>query len=291
MKTLKEDVITYLTEKFTDSNVLFIGEGWTSLAFLIDDNIFRFPKYSIEWYLREVEILSVVKKYIKIQIPDIKIITDGNYCYSVHKSILGHHWSLDEYTSLESNLKRNFVTDCANFLFDLHSIPLSEFKNIRSKPCLIPPKFRQKDEIYPLLLTYIPLEILNIIYDKYRIACDKCVPDPVFLHKDFEGKNSVVNEDYRLTGIFDFGNSDIGDRTREFAFLYNPEYPEFLNDLLIYYNKISGTQIKLQDVQNYMLRSIINSMPELYDPELESIRDEVVEKRCKKIMFFADYFL
>lgn len=130
------------------------------------------------------------------------------------------------------------------------------------------------------------METLDKIYQNYLIACDTFVPDPVFLHKDFEGKNFVVTDDFRLGGVFDFGNSAIGDRTREFAFLYNPIYPKFLNDLLDAYETISGIRIQMDYIRAYMLRSIINSMPELYSPELADIQASVVESRCKKILFF-----
>ncbi|MDR1361005.1 MAG: aminoglycoside phosphotransferase family protein [Rickettsiales bacterium] len=283
----KDSIKDYLKNKFPNSVVSFIGEGWTSYAFSVDNEIFRFPKYSIEWYERESQILSIVKKFVKIEIPEITIINDNGLDYSVHRPIAGKHWSLQEYENLKKAQQDNFANDCANFLYDLHRIPLDEFKYLKPKPYPAKPKFREKEEIYPLLLRHIPQDVMDKIYNKYRIVCEKFVPDIVFLHKDFEGKNSVVNNEYRLSGVFDFGNSDLGDRTREFAFLYNPEYPKFLTDLLIAYEKVSGIKINIEDVKNYMFRSIINSMPELYDPELASIQQEVVKKRCKKIMFFA----
>lgn len=110
-------------------------------------------------------------------------------------------------------------------------------------------------------------------------------PDPVVLHKDFAGKNSLIDNNFRLSGVFDFGNTAIGDRCREFSFLYDLQYPSFLRKLLTAYQNISNIKIEMNDLKDYLLRSAINSLPELYDNALLSIKDQALDSRVKRFRF------
>jgi len=283
----QHDIEKFLQEHFPKSTTRFLGEGWTSLAFHIDDSIARFPKYDIKWYEREAFILSTVRKHTHFAIPEISLQQIAGIDFSIHQAINGDHWDFEKYESWSRPNQISFVRDCARFLHELHSIPIECFIGLPEKPYPKKPKYREKKEIYDIVGGKIPRAVFDKIYAKYRDACDRYVGDVVFLHKDFCGKNSVVGKDFRLAGVFDFGNSALGDRTREFAFLYDPDHPKFLQDLLTEYEKISGIGIEMQNIKDYMLRSIMNSTPELRDPELATIRENVVEERAKKIMFFA----
>lgn len=288
IKINQENIENYLYEKYSFSNISFAGEGWTSIAYVVDDLVFRFPKISIEDYKREEKVLSVVRPYCNIPIPEIKIIND-EFDYSVHKCIKGRTWTMMEFEQLDAHKQDVFIEDCATFLFNLHSVPVELFeKKVPSKTKASKPKSLKKEEFYPLLLSKMSEEELDKLYDIYIKTINTSKPDLTVLHKDFCGKNSVIDENFRLIGVFDFGNSGVTDRTREFSFLYNPKYPTFLNKLLVSYEKLSNIKINIKDIKDYLLRSAINSLPELYDEALASIKGKALDSRVRRFRFFLD---
>lgn len=285
----RENVQKYLKKKYPLSKIEFTGEGWTSLAYIVDNEIFRFCKISIEDYKREAQILSVVRPFCNVSVPDIKIVSDGDFSYSIHRCLLGKTWNLEEFEQLEETKQKYLASDCATFLMGLHSIDVNIFRSKVSPKRQVNKRLpSEKSDFYPLLSSKMSKYELDKLYELYMESLSTFKHDPVVLHRDFEGKNCLVDENFRLIGVFDFGNSSIGDRTREFSFLYNRQYPTFLNKLLAEYENVSGIKIEVSDLKDYLLRSAIDSLSELSCEALESIRGEALESRIKLFRFFLE---
>ncbi len=142
--------------------------------------------------------------------------------------------------------------------------------------------------ILSLIGDRIPKNIFDSIYDKYldvvdlTPSVDRCV-----CHNDFKGTNTVVDDTGRLAGVFDFVNANISDREAEFKYFYNPNKPNFLNKMLREYERVSGIKIDIERIKSLCLRDNFNGMRNLNAPHLESIRENAVDTRIKRMLYFA----
>ena len=288
----KDLIANFLETKFPNADIRFFGEGWTSTAFAVNDEIFRFPKTEpvLKRYEREIRILSMVRPFTDTPIPDPRMIMDEVFPYVVHKLLPGVHWSVSEFDSMSPELQDCLVKDCAAFLFQLHSIDLKAAKKIVAETkigkTITEPV--SKEEIKAIIGDRIAPNTLDYIYDQYLEVNDiKSTDDICVLHKDFKGTNTVIDDSGRLAGVFDFVNSNIGERASEFRYFYNPKKPAFLTKMIDEYERISGIRIDMNRIKILCLRDNINGMRNLGMPHLESVRDSAIKSRVERMMFFA----
>ena len=90
----------FLAKEFKNEKITFEGEGWSSCAFTIGENIARFSKSNdVSGYKKEQYICNFLQNKISLQIPQIKII-HGDVNYSIHKKLIGENWSTETYNVL-----------------------------------------------------------------------------------------------------------------------------------------------------------------------------------------------
>ncbi len=245
---IKEEIRSILQKKFPGEIIQFVGEGWTSTAFCIDDKIIRVPKINADKYKKEANILNFVHDKLTVSVPLPQVI-EGDLTYALHTKIEGLSWNIETYNALEKSAQDDFCRDIATFFAELHNIPLSEITAIIPMSDIRMHQLLDRDTIRSYLKDEFSVVEIDKLYDFTR---DVNVPQSglVLLHKDFYNNNSLINKNHRLTGVFDFANAGLGERAMDFRPLYNYQYIPLLENILHFYHEITGILIALERVRD-----------------------------------------
>lgn len=205
----------FLAGKYGAENVKYIGAGSDSWAFKVEDKVFRFPKKDTAIYHKEAIVCNAIKKYISIEIPNIKIHDNKGLFFVEHKMLTGERWSWHKF-SYKPAKQRRLAKSCASFLAQLHSIDTADL--VQAVPDLteiIPYiDFVDVEQYFAKFLTPRQMKIFKTNYEQiinYRVP----ESDKVLVHMGLKGPNSVIHKDGRLKGVFDFCNCGIYERGRD----------------------------------------------------------------------------
>lgn len=226
----------------------FIGEGYDSKAYLINDEyIFKIKISANEkkGYKKEKAVLDFLNKNLKtdIKIPkiDYAYITD-ELSIMGYKKIDGKFLNPQIYNEMNEQEKQILKLDIAKFLKDMHNLDFSEIKNytINNKQNCLEEFALLKKTIYQDLTEKEKNYIENFferlknttIFDDKKCLC----------HNDFSCNHLLLDENKRLVGIIDFGDSGIIDEYCDFIYLLEDSNEElgkdFGEDILKLYGDI-----------------------------------------------------
>lgn len=225
-----------------------IGEGYDSKAYLINDEyIFKIKISANEkkGYKKEKAVLDFLNKNLKtdIKIPkiDYAYITD-ELSIMGYKKIDGKFLNPQIYNEMNEQEKQILKLDIAKFLKDMHILDFSEIKNytINNKQNCLEEFALLKKTIYQDLTEKEKNYIENFferlknttIFDDKKCLC----------HNDFSCNHLLLDENKRLVGIIDFGDSGIIDEYCDFIYLLEDSNEElgkdFGEDILKLYGDI-----------------------------------------------------
>jgi len=286
---INKDILqVFLKDKFPNSKIKFVGEGWDSLAFIVDNKIIRFPKEKIDAYKKEQKITNFIRDKIDIQIPEITIVEDVEYPYSIHNMLLGNNWTVENINNKAPEIRNNFIHDCAKFFTSVHKIDTNQIK--QKFPGLLKirtSKLESFEYINQNLQMFMSDKEVIDIYNKYEKTKNNDFGEVVLLHRDFSGANTLVDNNLHLTGVFDWGDVNFGERAYEFQRLYNPKYLDFLKELLNDYELQSGVHIDIERIKEISLIDRINSICWANNSaSLGEIKDEEIHKLITKLKWF-----
>ena len=277
IKTLIEDKFKYEVESYD-----LIGEGYDSKAYLINNEyIFKIkisnnPK---KGYEKEKAILDFINNNLEttIQIPKIDYIyVDDNLSVMGYKKIKGKFLSPKLYNELSEIERSNLKNDIANFLKQLHSLDYSEideYKIDNKSNCLEEYDILKKSTYESLSdgeKTYIE-EFYKKLNTTDVFNGRKCL-----CHNDFSCNHILLDDNNKLCGIIDFGDSGIIDEYCDFLYLLENSEEEigrgFGIDILNIYKDIDiDKAIEYQNiVDEYwpietMVYGIINNKQDFID--------------------------
>ena len=201
--------------------VIIVGERW----------VFRFPRNieSKSSLIHETKILSVVKKYVNISVPEFEFTEDLEL--GIYPLLVGNPLYRHDFLRLSDNLKENFAADLAGFLKDLHAIPLDELDKSVVSPEPHETESRQYwserlDELRAELFRYLWADQHAYIEDLFSPVLDGRLDmsrySPSLIHNDLASYHLLVDlSSGRLTGVLDFGEASIGDPASDYGTLIN----------------------------------------------------------------------
>ena len=240
-------LLKYLTEQ-QYSNVFFIGEGWSSVAFQADDFIIRFPKHGLKDYIKEQEICNLLRNKMDILLPESQVCS-GKITYVKHQKIYGHSWNQTTINNLSTKELSLLSKDIANFFYTIH-INNTEYKAPTFKPV-------KASDINSSFSGYIDDRLLQEMLDMYINTKVPAAKKTTLIHGDFSYKNSVLDKNHRLIGVFDWCNSGMGDKTFDFVNLYALFPNDFIHGIIDKYQELSGEKFDIEHLKKlYFLRNI-----------------------------------
>lgn len=220
-----EDISKILKDKFsfTIHTIKYIGSGYDSNVYLVNNTyIFKFAKHNdaINAYQREKEILEFlrIEYHHNINIPIIEYYdVSGIIGY---KKVEGQFLTSQLYLKMSNKKKEKLISDIAIFLKYLHSLDIKNLikykENIQDS--FINDLHLLKENIFPKLnieeQKYIESFIRKAISDKdlFNVPYSLC-------HNDLSANHILLDNEFNLCGIIDFGDASITQDYRDFVYL------------------------------------------------------------------------
>lgn len=269
-ETDKEILQNFLIREYTQSHIKFIGEGWSSIVYQVDDYIVRFPKQNISDYEFEAFICNKLRHDIFVDVPEVQILLDVQYPYIKHKKIIGNKWNDNK-----GNSRLKLGQDCARFLYQIHSFKLLE--NVRQIPGSDTLDIGRLESKFSC---YYSRDKSTYLCKRYEKICQYPVEDTVLIHADFHTDNVVLDYCGRLKGVLDWCNAGVGERARDFIHLYSNEDRGLVKIVFSEYKLQSGIDIDEGRIRDLTLANLIDR---LYWTDAES---DVIHKMSKRIEMF-----
>lgn len=284
------DIKNLLEEKFNISidSIKQIGEGYDSKAYLVNGKYIFKIKFSAnkkKGYEKEKAIYdflnSRLNTYIKIPNIEYSYISDEISILG-YKEIKGKFLSPKLYLTLSQEEKSQLKIDISNFLRLMHDLDYSDISSytIDNKQNVLEEYQLLRDTIYDSLSDiekqYIEsfMQRLNTIdiFDGKKCLC----------HNDFSCNHLLLDDNNRLYGIIDFGDSGIIDEYCDFIYLLEDSEEElgheFGEDVLRLYGNIDIQKAKeYQDVveQYYPIETIVYGIKNNKQDFIDNGRKEI----------------
>ena len=274
------------------ANIKIIGEGYDSKAYLINDEyIFKLKISSNQkkGYKKEKAVLDFLNRNLKttIEIPQIDFIyIDNELSIMGYKKINGAFLTSDIYKEMNVKQQEILKKDIAKFLKDMHNLDYAEIKEYvidNKQNCFEEYDLLQKtiyNDLTEKEKKYIEkfFERLNntTIFDDKKCLC----------HNDFSCNHLLIDNNKKLVGIIDFGDSGIIDEYCDFIYLLEDSEEEigkdFGEDILQIYGDIDINKAKeYQDIVEmyYPIETIIYGIKNNRDDFIKKGR-KVLNERC-----------
>lgn len=287
------DHFKYLIEKYIDIriyNMQLLGSGDDSVAYLINDKYVFKIRYNVLKkfaYKKEKDICDFLNKKIQcdIKFPNILYFYSSDDCEILgYEQIKGTILTPSMYNSMTIDEQDKLKEDISIFLKIIHSLDYSELNDyiIDNKKRLI--------EMCDFVLCNIEL---NSFENKYISNYKNKVVESnlfnyniCFCHNDLSCKHMMIDNNKRLCGIIDFGDSGVTDEYCDFLYLLEDSEEEissqFGEDIIKLYGKIDVTKTK----QFQLLMELSYPIELIYYGYNNNITDYIVKGRELINMFY-----
>lgn len=270
--------------------ITLIDNGWDNVVVEINDQIiFRFPKDDGVNFDIEVRILNLLQGKISLQIPKIEFI-GKSLTYMGYNKIQGGDLTHEIFNALNSEQKEKLIYDLANFLFEMHrSISPDEAIKIGIEYEALPSYSRSVKSVLPSKVTNKSvLDFMEVTIKEYENIIQEKM-ELVFLHNDLHTDNMAFDANAKkLNGVFDFGDSMIGDVNMDFYPLYKFD-PYFMKAVAEKYQELTGRKLNLRRMVIYGRVNELSDLAKLVDqPESIVYRNAIM--RIEKWNLELDLF-
>lgn len=230
------------------SHIKLIGIGWDNTAFLINDHyVFRFPRrqIAVPWLRHESCMLPKLSEQLPLPIPNPSWVGMPSETYPWPFSgyeILKGRTACHVDLSIEQRIQ--LAKPLASFLKALHSSSLDEAEKCglpgdivgRLNVVRLAPMIQENlQEIAQLRLLDTVKPLQNIVEASMHLTPKK----HVLVHGDFYVRHFLIDEDYQLSGIIDWGDIHIGDPAIDLSVLHAFLPPEAHDSFFHEYGQIT----------------------------------------------------
>ncbi|UOQ92113.1 phosphotransferase [Halobacillus shinanisalinarum] len=236
--------------------------GQNNDVLIVNDSlVFRFAKYreGTDHLELEMEILSGVYDYVSLPIP--RPIYKNFTSKEPGQSFMGYEmidgqpmWGTIISSSKSADQLQNIANQLAQFLHELHSIPVGEAVPTLEKANVDPYKDisnlygKIRNELFPYMRDEARWETSEH-FETYLSDESHFNFTPCLIHGDFGASNILYSSNKNnITGVIDFGGSYVGDPAYDFAGILSSYGEEFLHRLT---NKYPGIDQILKRMKFY----------------------------------------
>lgn len=223
------------------SKIQKIGEGWMSLAYLVNDHlVFRFPKEadggkSLE---KEKKALPYLQKCISLKIPEFAYfgLQENGLPFTGYNILPGVPLN-DLYEEVPLNVRQKIARPVANFIKEISSVPYEIAKELElPENDFYKEYFNTLEEIkggvFDLLSTGLKDYISNQ-FSWYLNNKKNFEYVPTVLHGDLSTDHLLFDSNTEeLVGVIDFGDLELGDPDYEYLYLLDDFGLEFTKDIM-----------------------------------------------------------
>lgn len=243
-----DDVIKLIEEQFQSikvEEIHLMASGFDNNVYRVNNQyLFRFPRRKIANKLiqKEGRILPILKQRLSIAVPNPVFYGDPASCYPY--DFLGYEYlnglSIEEIATINSI---DSIDILANFLAQLHSVPINSVKSIVGYDDLDRLNvMKRKDTLIKNTNTIKKMGIYET--SKLEIYIDnltdiKLDDEKVLLHGDLHIRNLLYNNNGVISAVIDFGDIHIGHKALDLSIVYSIIPKEFRSAFFEKYGKVS----------------------------------------------------
>lgn len=288
-------LLEHLFKELQVDSIEVIGSGYDSVAYLVNREFIFKMKVSAnkkKGYEKEKAIYDFLNKNLKsyIQIPkiDYSYITD-ELSLMGYKRINGKFLSPEIYATMTLDEQNTLKLDIAKFLKKLHNLDYSEIREyvIDNKQNVLEEYRLLRNTIYDSLTDiekqYVE-EFMQRLHNTTIFDDKKCL-----CHNDFSCNHLLLDDDNRIVGVIDFGDSGIIDEYCDFIYLLEDSEEEigvsFGEDILKLYGNIDVSKAReYQDIveQYYPIETIVYGIKNNKPDFIEKGRKEIYIRTHKE---------
>lgn len=261
-----DNLADFLYNSFPNCKISYLAEGNDSIAYMVGEDIFRFPKQPSGYknYIFESKLTQLLKSecLLNVGVPEIFTNQANGIYYSQHRALKGHKWNLQTINSMSQKQRQSFIYSIVDVLLNLAKTNISKLQKAVPELCIKSTVdiTLNTDHLDYLANFFTPNEIQTIQTRYYSAKNNlKTESQKVLLHNDFTGNNVLIDTSSgQITGIIDWCNSMIGSPLIDFCKLYNPVHNDLLVDLLSEYNFRAKTNIKIDQINELEIFNLTN---------------------------------
>lgn len=229
-------IIEHTFNDITINSIKIIGSGRDSIACLINDEyVFKYgiSNDQAKSYYKEKSILDFLNSSLKssVLIPKINYYYKGDDCQLLgYKIIEGAFLSPEIYEKMNENQRARLISDVANFLRELHHLnyeTISEFVYDYREKCMEDIDIIEQELSNSLtkverdyLADFVLMLTQTSVLDDKKCLC----------HIDFSCNHLILDNDFKLKGVIDWGDSGISDEYSDFPYLIEDSEEEIGKD-------------------------------------------------------------
>lgn len=265
--------------------ISLLDNGWDNVAFDINgEYIFRFPKSGGAYFDIELSVLKALRGKTAIAIPDVQFL-GKSVKYMGYKKLLGCDLTPEFYRDMTNQQRQKLSHDYAQFAWEVHNaISIDRAKDLGIKK-------EDYDKHLPIINEVLSSEkipnpdILAFAKDTVREYAETANSNVItsFIYGDLHTENIAFNPDTKqLNGVFDFGDTCIGDIHFEFAPIYKFN-TELLENTVHAYEALANIKLSLRKI---VLRGRMNELGDLAE-YIEQPTSEIYLKAMTRMELWA----
>lgn len=221
-------------------NIKPISTGWTNIVFEVTTTcgnyFFRFPRdnFWIRTIVKDYEFSKFINGKTDFNTVKLELQYDNGRPYSIHKKIEGTVLA-DVMNSLSPQQIKTVAKDISNFMYQLHNI-----------------KFNY-NEIFDITNIGLNLtDFLNELLDLHVSQKDKVFwkyeefknkEHDTLVHGDLNSSNILLDENYHVTAIIDFGFGGFGNPYFDISRIIGRCPSSFKNEIIDSYEELSNKNL------------------------------------------------
>ena len=260
-------------------SVEFLGEGWTSWAYLVNaELVFRFPKRPEVWKEidREVSILAEIADALPLPVPRYVVTSPHSgatlYGYAVYRYIRGRALTL---AGLAAEHRSGGAEQIAAFLVALHGYQpspslVAHLQDANERARAIQALHDAEEFIVPELRSG-QARLLRDRITGYVDLAENFAFRPVVLHADFSGDH-ILAVDGSVTGVIDFSDVSLGDPDYDFSSLFLDFGEAFALEIAARYGHANIARLRAK-LRYFEIEDFIDTIVHGREHALEGQRD------------------
>lgn len=253
----------------SDTPYKVVNHGQDNLIILAAGDVYRFPRNKIVWDRAGVEhfVLETLREYPELPVPMLKHLHE-NPAYTVARALDGEVLENQDIRNLSADEQHEIGEQIGTFAYRFHALfKPEEIRQFLSEKN--PQAWYEKylDQILRTVDGTNPYDALAswVLAEWPRFDHS----EGVVIHDDLHVHNMLFDNSYRLTGVLDFGDVNIGNPEQDLRYVYWMGDDVF-DGAVEAYEQLSGKMVSRDLIK---LCAISQEVSGLYDPSRAYMRD------------------
>ena len=242
---LIDDFENIIKNTLTDKQIISIKQnptGWTNIVYEVETNegsfFFRFPRdeFWSRTIVKDYEFAKYIYGKTNFNTVKLELFYNNNRPFSVHKKISGIPLA-EVMNNLDSNKIKTISDEIARFMYQLHSLNFDRLKVFSINNIGL----NLSDFLDELLNVHIDKNDMNFWVPTSIQSDDSCL-----VHGDLNSSNILLNKNYHIAAIIDFGFGGFGNKYNDIGRIIGRCPNSFKNEIINSYEQYSNLKLDLK---------------------------------------------